>query len=106
MVKRAPAHRQLKSKGRRAGQDHAKGADDMKIGSASRSLPLPFLFACGCLAVRLATPLSSMQGSVFPDCLNGSSSRNPFKPTEHTECSKDLLSLGDDKTIRDSERLL
>jgi hypothetical protein len=77
----------------------------MKIGSLPRSLAR-LLVVCGCFAFPLATGLCGAKSSVFPDCLNVSSPRNPFRPTDHDECSKDALNFGDDKTVHDDEKLL
>jgi len=78
----------------------------MTTGSLSRSLLRPLLCACGCLSFLFATALRGTQSPVFPDCLNVSASRNQFRPTDHSECSKDVLNLGSDKTIDDGEVLL
>jgi hypothetical protein len=76
------------------------------IGSSSRPLAQPFLVACGLLALPVAIALSSTQSAASPDCLNVSSSPNPFHTSGHPECSKDVLNLGDDKSIHGGEKLL
>jgi hypothetical protein len=47
-----------------------------------------------------------MQGPVFPDCLNVSPPRNPFRPLDHPKCNQDTLNFEEDKTIHDGEKLL
>jgi hypothetical protein len=78
----------------------------MTIGCLFRSLAQPFLVVLGCLAPLLGTGLSTAQSPVFPDCLNLSPSTDQFRPTDHPDCSKDALDLGNDKAVHDGERLL
>lgn len=78
----------------------------MSIGSLFRLRALPLFVAYSYVAVPLAIGGSGAQNPMFPDCLNVSPSRSPFRPLEHPACNKDPLDFVDDRTIRDGEKLL
>jgi hypothetical protein len=42
----------------------------------------------------------------FPNCLNGSSSKHPFHPNEHSECKGDPLNEASNTTVRKDEEML
>jgi hypothetical protein len=78
----------------------------MTRGCLFRYLAQPVLVVCGCLVPLFAADPGKARSPVFPDCLNLSPSTDQFRPTDHPDCSKDALDLGNDKAVHDGETLL